>query len=156
MQSSGPLVHARRSEVIARAQCPKCMGSSWFERFDADLVQRCLCGLHRYIERYIDGELVRTVPVSVVDTLLPARRTKIYRCFFSIGHCHPKVIMTAVIARETGLKNKETAALLIALMTRGLIMRASERRGIPGGSEWRLTPRAEGYFCRPARRATGA
>ena len=133
----------------ARAECPHCHGSSWFERFDADLVQRCLCGLHQYIERFIDGKLVRVAPQSSFDVLLPSRRTKIYRCFSTIGRCHPKEIMTADIARATGLQNKETAALLIALMTRGLIQRASERRGIVGGSEWVLTPRAQVYFCKP-------
>jgi hypothetical protein len=56
--------------------------------------------------------------------------------------------MTADVARTTQLTNKETAALLIALMARGLIQRASERRGVVGGSEWKLTTPAETFFVR--------
>jgi hypothetical protein len=126
--------------------CPKCRGVTWLETVHEDIVQRCLCGLHRYIQRKIDGIMVYTAVVKQSDVVLPRRGTKIYRCFSAIGRKYPKVIMTADVARNTGLNNKEAAALLIALQARGLIQRASERRGIVGGSEWRLTTVAESFF----------
>ena len=131
--------------------CPKCRGATWLEKFDEDIVQRCLCGLHRYIQRRIDGVTIYSTAVKQSEVVLPQRGTKIYRCFASIGKKHPRVIMTADVARDTQLNNKETAALLIALQARGLIQRASERRGVAGGSEWRLTTIAEYYFTRPVR-----
>lgn len=110
-------------------------------------MQRCLCGLHRYIQRKMpNGNVVFTAAVKASDVVVPMRGTKIYRCFSAIGRSWPRVVMTADVARMTGLNNKETAALLIALQARGLIARASERRGMTGGSEWRLTAVSEPFF----------
>jgi DNA-binding IclR family transcriptional regulator len=92
--------------------------------------------------------MIYTAAVKQSDVVLPQRNTKIYRCFQAIGHKHPLAVMTAEVARDTTLNNKETAALLVALQARGLIQRASERRGMSGGSEWRLTTIAESYFRR--------
>jgi len=94
---------------------------------------RCLCGLHQYIQRKVDGVMIYTAAVKQSDVVLPQRGTKIYRCLSAIGRKHPNVIMTAIVAQDTGLNNKETAALLIALQARGVIQRATERRGIAGG-----------------------
>lgn len=128
--------------------CPKCRGRTWLESYDDDIVLRCLCGLYQYVQRKIDGVMIYTSAVKQSDIMLPQRGTKIYRCFASIGHKFPRVIMTADVARATGLNNKETAALLTALQARGLIQRASERRGIVGGSEWKITTAAEAFFRR--------
>lgn len=92
--------------------------------------------------------MVYTSAVKASEVVLPQRGTKIYRCLSAIGRRYPHVTMTAEVARHTGLNNKETAALLIALQARGLIQRASERRGMTGGSEWRITTVAEGFFVR--------
>lgn len=116
------------------------------ERVDEDIIQRCLCGLNHYVQRRIDGVTIYTAATKASEVVLPQRGTKIYRCFATIGKRHPRIIMTADIAHETKLNNKETAALLTALQARGLIQRASERRGIVGGSEWRLTAIAEIFF----------
>jgi hypothetical protein len=119
------------------------------EQFDDDLVQRCLCGLRKYIQRKMpNGNLVFTAAVKASAVMVPQRGTKIYRCFSAIGRSWPRVVMTAEVARITSLNGKETAALLIALMARGLIARASERRGMTGGSEWKLTAVAEPWFRR--------
>lgn len=126
--------------------CPKCRGVTWLDHVNEDIVQRCLCGLFKYVQRKIDGTMIYTAVVKQSDVVLPQRGTKIYRCFSAIGRKYPKVTMTADVARYTGLNNKETAALLVALQARGLIQRASERRGIVGGSEWRLTTIAEAFF----------
>lgn len=92
--------------------------------------------------------VITTVPVKASEVVLPQRGTKIYRCFSAIGRRFPAVVMTADVARDTGLNNKETAALLIALQARGLIRRSSERRGVVGGSEWTLTTVVESFFRR--------
>ena len=126
--------------------CPRCRSHTWLEQFDEDIVQRCLCGLRRYIQRKIDGMVITTAVVKQSDVVLPQRSTKIYRCLSSVGRRFPALVMTASVARDTGLHNKETAALLIALQARGLVKRASERRGMTGGSEWTLTPAAEAFF----------
>ena len=101
-----------------------------------------------YVQRQVDGFVITTTVVKQAEVMLPQRGTKIYRCLSMIGQQHPLAIMTANVANKTGLNNKETAALLVALMARGLIRRVSERRGMTGGSEWRLATVCETFFYR--------
>lgn len=121
--------------------CPKCGSKhSWFEEEGDDLIQRCLCGLTRFLIREMeDGTTVLRSGVRVPDVTLPAEGTKIYRCLIAVRDAHPRHIMTGDIASRTGLKGKETASLVVTLMGRGLLERVSARRGLLGGSIWKLT-----------------
>jgi hypothetical protein len=77
--------------------------------------------------------------VRVPDVTLPAEGTKIHRCLIAVRNAHPKTILTGEVASRTGLKGKETASLVVTLMGRGLLERVEARRGLLGGSVWKLT-----------------
>lgn len=126
-------------------QCPKCGGrNTWLEFEEQDVIQRCLCGLLKYIVHVTeDGQTIMRAAVRPVQVTLPAKGTKIHRCLIAVLGRHPTEIHTGEVARDSGLHNKETSALLVALLARGLVQRIKERRGLVDGSTWKLTVRAE-------------
>ena len=73
------------------------------------------------------------------EVRVPAEGTKIYKCFRAVVDAYPKTINTSDVARTGELNNKETSALMISLMTRGLIIRVSSRKGLVGGSIWTVS-----------------
>ena len=121
--------------------CPKCGSKhSWFDEEGDDLIQRCLCGLTRYLYREIEGGVtVLRSGVRVPDVTIPSHGTKIYKCLLAVRNAHPATILTGGIAEEAGLRGKETASLVVTLMGRGLLERVEARRGLLGGSIWKLT-----------------
>jgi len=121
--------------------CPKCGAKhSWFEKDGDDLIQRCLCGLTNYLFReQEDGVTVMRSGVRVPDVTLPADGTKIRKCLMAVRNAYPRNIRTGDIAQKTGLRGKETASLVVTLMGRGLLERVAARRGLLGGSIWKLT-----------------
>lgn len=121
--------------------CPKCGSKhSWFEEQGDDLVQRCLCGLTHYLFRELeDGTTIMRSGVRVPHVTLPSKGTKIYKCLLAVRNAHPRTILTGGIADAAGLRGKETASLVVTLMGRGLLERVEARRGLLGGSIWRLT-----------------
>ena len=129
-----------------RIPCPRCRGKTWLEDVDGDVVQRCLCGLHRYVKREVDGLTIMCVAVGQSDVKIPAIGTKIHKCLLSVAQSHPKPIQTADVVQQTSLTIKETSALLITLMARGLIIRHEGRHGMKGGSTWLLSPPSETHF----------
>ena len=127
-------------------RCPRCGGLSWMEYHDPDLIQRCLCGLHRYLRRDVDGMTIMTAAVSQREARLPAQDTKIYKCLLAVAQSWPSTIMTLEVAHVARLHGKETSALMAVLSARGLVERLEERRGLVGGSIWQLTTTAAGMM----------
>lgn len=121
--------------------CPKCGAQhSWFEEDGDNLIQRCLCGLTRFLFRELeDGITVMRSGVRVPDVTIPGKDTKIYKCLLAVRNAHPATILTGGIAEKAGLQGKETASLVVTLMGRGLLERVEARRGLLGGSIWKLT-----------------
>lgn len=127
--------------LIIRYRCPKCSrGTTWFERSNGALVQRCVCGLTKYLERRVDGVTILSTAVAQPDVQLPAATTKLYRCLLAIRDSKPNAVSTRAIQVTSGLGAKETPALLVTLRIRGLVERVENRHGVEGGSTWVLTP----------------
>lgn len=104
------------------------------------MVQRCICGLARPVVKKAEGNItILSSAVRAADVILPQTGTKTRRCLMAVFRAWPKDINTSDVAQDSGLQNKETSALLMTLMARGLVERVSERRGLLGGSEWRMT-----------------
>lgn len=80
------------------------------------------------------------VPQSQVK--LPNPSTKIYKCLLVVYAAYPGTILTQDVMTRAELNSKETAALMVLLMARGLVSRLEERRGLAGGSVWILTKTA--------------
>ena len=85
---------------------------------------------------------VMTAAVSQREARLPAQNTKIYKCLSAVATCWPSTILTLEIATRSSLNGKETSALMAVLAARGLVERLEERRGLVGGSVWKLTKTA--------------
>lgn len=129
---------------MPKLPCPRCGASSWIEGRGENLTQRCLCGLTKALLQKVDGSItILRTAVQPSGVTLPAKGTKISKCLLAVEASYPKPVMTGVVAQEAGLQNKETASLLTTLMGRGLVERVSERRGLAGGSEWKLTVTAQ-------------
>ena len=127
---------------MGEIRCPRCGSLSWLEWQDPDLVQRCLCGLRRYLRRSVEGLTVMHAAVPQREARLPAQNTKIYKCLLAVVEIWPRTIMTLQIASTAHLNGKETSALMAVLSARGLVERLEERRGLVGGSIWKLTDSA--------------
>lgn len=124
-----------------RLQCPKC-GSmrAWLTQDAGGVMQRCICGLCRPVMKKAEGNItILHSAVKPSDVVLPQVGTKTRRCLMEVLAVWPAHITTGGVAQNSKLENKETSALLITLMARGLVERVSERRGLLGGSEWRVT-----------------
>lgn len=125
--------------------CPKCR-SAWtrVERVDRELVQRCLCGLTRWLVRDLSGGAVAHRSVTrTSDTTLPRPESKLYKCLLAVSEEYPTPSSSALVCSATSFHMKEVSSMMIALMGRGLVTRVEVRRGIPGGSLWALTVRAK-------------
>lgn len=122
--------------------CPKCGLLTRLKAQGRDIVQVCLCGLHRYVQREKDGLLISKCPTEQSNVALPNKNTKMYRCVISVLSYYPKNINTKEVALAADLTPKETSSFLVMLMTRGILERVEGRRGLAGGSVWKLTPAA--------------
>jgi hypothetical protein len=94
-----------------------------------------------YVTR--NGNFVTHKPTTAPDEMLTRPGTKIHACLLTVMRYYPQNVCTAQIATECELARKETAALMIALMLRSIVDRVEDRKGIPGGSLWRLSPQSE-------------
>lgn len=73
------------------------------------------------------------------DIKIPEVGTKMHRCFRSLAVVYPRKMCTKDVALDAKLTPKETSALLVALMARGLVDQVERRRGLQGGSIWQLS-----------------
>lgn len=126
--------------------CPNC-GSikTWLIEEKQCIVQKCICGLHKYLLHISEegGVTVMRRTVRNDEVLLPEAGTKTFKCLVAIADHYPTIMDTATIAGRAGLQNKETSALLSVLMTRGLVDRVEGRKKWKGGSTWKLSYSAE-------------
>jgi predicted Rossmann fold nucleotide-binding protein DprA/Smf involved in DNA uptake len=122
----------------ADQRCPKCGGVSWYERFENDIVQKCLCGLHRFVYEEKDGILIKR-KLKVNKVALPHKDSKLFATLAVLAAYYPQQMNTRDISNVTGHTVTETASELLVLDHKGLVERLEERRGIPGGSIWILS-----------------
>jgi hypothetical protein len=126
---------------MAAIRCPKCgSGHGWLEEIDQQIVQRCMCGLMRFVARKTEnGYEVMHRTVRTEDVRLPVRTTKLYQTLLCVAESYPSAICTSDIAVHRGQNNKETASMMTLLMARGLVNRVERKRGISGGSLWAVS-----------------
>lgn len=122
-----------------KIECPKCRGVSWYEVQEKDVVQKCLCGLHRFVAIIQpDGTLIRrAVPKSEVT--LPKRNSKLYETLGMLAAYYPARLNTAEIAGHTGHTVTDTSSELSVLEHKALVRKIEERKGLQGGSIWALS-----------------
>ena len=129
--------------------CPKCKSkSTWLGLEDQSLVLKCLCGLNKYLYHVSTlGEVERIVPENMKDDVpLPLKNRSQQKCLLAIYKAYPDPVRTAQIAAHTNHKNKETYGFVAALVSKGLVERVEERKGLAGGSSWTLTEFGKGQL----------
>ena len=130
-------------------KCPKCNSkSAWLEAEGQDLVQRCLCGLNKYLFRVsAEGEIEPIEPRNIADSIkMPLENPNHYKCLLAIYKTYPDPVQTAQVAAHCGFENKPTYGFIASLLSKGLVERVEERKGLPGGSSWTLTEFGQGQL----------
>lgn len=122
--------------------CPKCGGRAWYEVTDQDIIQRCLCGLHRFVWARLPEGGYRTHVQRREEFRMPEAGTKLARCLGFVATRYPKTVTTRDLCGISGQNTSLVSSQLIVLMHKGLIERVEARPGTKGGSVWTITRRA--------------
>ena len=122
--------------------CPKCGALAWYELTDQDIIQRCMCGLHRFVYAALPGGGFRIHTQTKVEFRMPEKGTKLSRCLGYVAAQYPKTVTTRNLCGISGQNTSDVSSQLIVLMHKGLIERVEARPGTKGGSVWTVTRRA--------------
>ena len=122
--------------------CPKCTNPSWFEVVNEDLVQRCLCGLHKIVRSYDEDGRYSIHRVRPRDVVVPSEETKIGRCLRIVFQAHPDPVGTGTVAVAIRMTVDVVSQHMMLLYQRGLVERVENHRAKTGGSTWTLSHRA--------------
>lgn len=129
---------------MLKTDCPKCGShNAWYEQTEYDKVLRCLCGMHKVIETTLESFVVSHND-SLADVKLPRKNTNIWNTLVTLA-----VHETANSAEITGFMIElghaftvsDVSSYLTILRSKGLVLNIDVRRGIAGGSRWRLSDR---------------
>ena len=121
--------------------CPKCGDLTWYENDGSDIVQRCLCGLHKVV--YIRHNGIVTIRrTERKRVILPRPGSKIDQCFKILCERPKDILSTREVADELEFTVSDASLHLMILVCRGLADRVENRRSKAGGSLWRLSAKA--------------
>lgn len=123
-------------------RCPKCGGNAWYEISDSDIVQRCICGLRRYVWKKTASGGYITHTQKRTEFRLPDKKTKLSVCLGFVALKYPATVSTKDLCGVSGENTSDVSSQLIVLMHKGLVERVEARPGMRGGSIWRVTRRA--------------
>lgn len=144
-----------------KATCTKCGSpSAWIVKTEFDLILRCMCGIEKLLfttlADTIEGPLDDEQPEA--ETLLPKqgtsfRKTLVVLAILPEGTSREITerlnelngllrVPGIVFRKDLLLSVSDISSYLTILSGKGLVEKVSNRRGVPGGSTWRLTPKA--------------
>lgn len=121
-------------------ECPKCSGRAWIDRTVSDIGIKCLCGYYKVIERTTKEGIRTHTSLPECEVRLPRLGTKLSICLHAL--LAETETDTQSLAERLGQNSSDTASQLTILLGKGLVYRTLERRGVAGGSRWRLTSAA--------------
>jgi|Cruoilmetagenom7_1024161.scaffolds.fasta_scaffold01557_19 hypothetical protein len=122
--------------------CPKCSGRAWYEFADSNIVQRCLCGMIRYVWQRTPNGGLRTHVQRKEEFKMPEAGTKLSKCLGFVAVQYPNTVTTRDLCGISGQNTSDVSSQLIVLMHKGLVERVEARPGTKGGSIWLVTRRA--------------
>jgi hypothetical protein len=125
-----------------RDACPKCGGKAWYEMTELDIVQRCVCGLYRYVWAKTPDGGYRIHTQKKAEFKMPDKGTKLSTCLGHVAAQYPNTVTTRDLCGVSGQNTSDVSSQLIVLMHKGLIERVVARPGTKGGSIWKITRRA--------------
>ena len=127
------------SVIVSGQLCTHCKSeNASYECVDNELVLTCLCGHYEvvYSERE-ESTVTRTLRRELIH--LPRPGSKLSKCLGAAASLYPETFNTSDVARVTKDKNADAATKLMVLQHKGLVEKMHSRRGVLGGSEWKLS-----------------
>ncbi len=124
-------------------ECPKCGSkSARLEDDGTDVTIKCFCGINRVIATRL-GEMEITHQEKPARIKIPAKGSKLYQAFYALQTLQ-EADTTEIRDRidllfDNDLLTKDVASQLTVLKHRALIEVIEYRRGVAGGSIWKLT-----------------
>lgn len=123
--------------------CPKCKStSSWIEVGRVDTTQRCLCGYHRVIQTKLE---TATIDFGDVDerVSLPRTGSIMSKLLHLVKANEGASSVTIAGLLSTSLQEdrsvSDVSSYLTFLKSKGLVEPIEYRRGLAGGSTWKVT-----------------
>ena len=128
-----------------RVECPKCKSpQAWYAVDRQDVTLKCLCGYHKVVQTKLESLVVVHVD-RPEEVSLPRRDTKLHNCMmalFSIEPANSLAVTNAlndVTGRVSELTVNEVSSQLTVLRYKGIAEPIDYKKGVAGGSTWRLT-----------------
>lgn len=129
-------------------ECPKCgsMSARISEDYSAYTLS-CLCGLNQLLQsKYADGSVIDHIDIDD-KVSLPKKGTKLMNALGALFAIEPastgdiaELVNTNVSLQQT---NSDVASQLTILRYKGLCDVVEYKRGITGGSVWKVTDKAK-------------
>lgn len=125
-----------------RTECPKCASpSARIVREGPDIVLKCMCGLLRVLETTL-GMMSSVKMDAGADVRLPRPKSNLHKTLMVVSIL-PEPTSAEVTERlqDLGVDHNvsDVSSYLTILRSKGLVETTVIRRGVAGGSSWRLT-----------------
>lgn len=126
-----------------RTECPKCGShSARYVKEGPDLLLRCLCGYHKVVYTQL-GTIQVMHSDSGVDVRLPKPKSNLHKTLMVVSILdEPYSSEVTERMQDLGVDRNvsDVSSYLTILRSKGLVETVVVRRGMVGGSTWRLTP----------------
>ena len=136
-------------------ECPKC--GSKAARVDQDYSAyylKCFCGLNQLLQsKYADGSVVDHIDIDEQVTL-PKKGTKLMSALGALFAIEPATtgavaeMVNIGLSEEQKQSNSDVASQLTILRYKGLSDIVEYKRGVIGGSTWRITEKCKKLLSR--------
>jgi hypothetical protein len=123
--------------------CPKCGSSNaWYSKDRVDVTLRCLCGYYRVVQTLLDQIDTK---LEVTLTKLPIESSNLYKTLmvlFYLGESGSQQIAYRMNSGLESFKYKDVLSYLYVLKSKGFVMQVQTRKGVAGGTIWKITEEA--------------
>jgi hypothetical protein len=127
---------------MIKVDCPKCGShNAYYQHTEYDKILRCLCGYHKVIETTLESFIVERNDVGA-DVKLPRRGTNIWMTLATLANaegCNSAELTQIMVAAGHSFTVSDVSSHLTILRSKGLVANIEIRRGISGGSTWRIS-----------------
>lgn len=129
-----------------KVECPKCGSEgAWLKHEGPDLWLRCLCGTNKLLSTKLKTATVDNLDVGGAVTL-PRAGSKLWDAL-QVVKAYGPVTSDVVTERVNLLRGdrqtvSEVSSQLTVLKHKSLVEALDQRKGLAGGSTWRITSRA--------------
>jgi len=131
--------------LLLNTDCPKCLShSAWLSREGPDILLKCLCGFLKVVETTLGSMKVEHSDTGS-EVRLPRPKTHLHRTLMCLSILDlPSSAEVTERLQDLGVNRdvSDVSSYLTILKTKGLVETVVVRRGMTGGSTWRLTNRS--------------